>query len=118
MNRFKIAKMVSSVATVFSVIGGIILLATNNGQGGILANVGAVLLTIGVLGAIVSYVFAGFVSAIKMAWSIARWGWFVVPIFPLDLLIFFFALELSIIAFFIVPIIPVMMSSKKYQPAV
>ncbi len=98
MNRFKIAQIIALGATVFSVVGGI--LAYKDIQ------FGYGLIGVGVIIGLVSYLFAGLGTALKMAGSIAKWGWLIVP-FPMDIftgaLSFFFAL----IVFILLPIIPV-----------
>lgn len=104
MNRLKIAQYIALGATVLSVVGGI-LSANNVGFGG-------ALLGIGILAGLVSYIFGGLGTAIRMAGRIAKWGWIIVP-FPYDIMTFFLSFIFSIIAFVLLPIIPVRKAYKE-----
>ena len=104
MNRLKIAQYIALGATVVSIIGGI-LTANNIGFGGIL-------LGIGFLTGIASYIFGGLLTAIKMAVGIAKWGWIIVP-FPYDIMTFFMSFIFAIFAFVFLPIIPVRKAYKE-----
>lgn len=98
MNRLKIAQYIALAATALSVIGFIV--SNSN------SNVGMTMMGLGFFVGLVSYIFGGFGTALKMAGSIAKWGWIVVP-FPYDLMTFVFAFIFAVIAFFFLPIIPV-----------
>lgn len=45
----------------------------------------------------------GIVKALKQAWKIAKIGWFLIPVFPIDLAIGLVALIWSFFAFFCIP---------------
>ena len=104
MNRLKIAQYIALGATVLSVVRGI-LSANNVGFGG-------ALLGIGFLAGLVSYIFGGFGTAIRMACGIAKWGWIAVP-FPFDIATFGISFIFAIYAFMFLPIIPVRKAYKK-----
>ena len=65
MGRLKIAQYIAVGATALSVIAAIV--GTNT-------EVGNALMVFGVLGAVVSYLFGGFGTAVKIASKIAKWG--------------------------------------------
>lgn len=104
MNRLKIAQYIALGATALSVIGGI--LSANN------AEFGGTLLGIGFLAGLVSYIFGGLGTAIRMAGGIAKWGWLIVP-FPYDIMTFFMSFFFAIFAFVFLPIIPVRKAYKE-----
>ena len=104
MNRLKIAQYIALGATILSVVGGI-LSANNVGFGGNLVG-------IGFLAGLVSYIFGGLGTAIKMAGGIAKWGWIIVP-FPYDIITFFMSFIFAIFAFVFLPIIPVRKAYKE-----
>ncbi len=105
MNRLKIAQYIALGATAFSVIGVVLI-----GMFG--SDVGAYLMAIGFIAGIVSYVFGGLGTAIKMAGGIAKWGWLVVP-FPYDIMTFFLSFFTAIYVFIFIPIIPVRKAYKE-----
>ena len=105
MNRLKIAQYIALGATALSVIGGIIL-----GVFGL--DCGSALMCMGFIVGLVSYIFGGLGTAIKMAGGIAKWGWIVVP-FPYDIMTFIFSFIFAIIAFLFLPIIPVRKAYKE-----
>ena len=105
MNRLQIAQYIALGATAFSVVGFML-----NSMAGL--EFGAVLMFIGFMGGLVSYIFGGLLTAIRMAGGIAKWGWFVVP-FPYDLMTFFLALFCALIAFVFLPIIPIRKAYKE-----
>ena len=105
MKRLKIAQYIALGATACSVIGFL--------AGGMEETAfGTVLMTIGFIAGLVSYIFGGLGKAIKMAGGIAKWGWIVVP-FPYDIITFIFAFIVAIIAFLFLPIIPVRKAYKE-----
>ena len=105
MNRYVIAQIIALVATILSVIGFILSYkGINNYWGDYMMLFGFAL-------GIVSYLFGGLLTAIKMSAGIAKWGWFLVP-FPLDILTFFVCLVLAFIVFIFIPIIPVRIAYK------
>ncbi len=106
MNRLDIATYISAGGTAFSVIGLIL-------KYGIGTDIGITFIMLGILLAMVSYIFGGFITAIKMSFGIAKWGFIIAPIpfnFGFGWLTFIFA----IMAFFFVPIIPVRKAYNKY----
>ena len=105
MNRLKIAQYIALGATALSVIGGLL-----GGLSG--SEFGAVLMCIGFVAGLVSYIFGGLGTAIKMAGGIAKWGWIIVP-FPYDILTFIFSFIFAILTFVFLPIIPVRKAYKE-----
>ena len=105
MNRYVIAQIIALVATALSVIGFILVYK------GINDSLGGTLVLVGFAVGIVSYLFGGLLTAIKMSAGIAKWGWFLVP-FPLDILTFFVCLIVAFIVFIFIPIIPVRIAYK------
>ncbi len=105
MNRLQIAQYIALGATVLSVIGGI--------AGGLSGSTfGTILMAIGFIAGLISYIFGGLGTAIKMAGGIAKWGWIVVP-FPYDIMTFIMSFMFAIIAFVFLPIIPVRKAYKE-----
>lgn len=98
INRWKLAQYIAAGATAVSLIG---LIAGNMGTGH-----GFDIMVVGFLIGIVSYVFGGFVTAVKMAGRIAVWGWRIAPI-PFSLITFAFSFICAMFVFFFFPIIPV-----------
>lgn len=105
MKRLKIAQYIASGATALTVIGAIIGMAASS-------NVGSTLMGIGFLVGLVSYIFGGLGTAIKMAGGIAKWGWIIVP-FPYDLMTFMFSFIFAFYAFAFLPIIPIRKAYKE-----
>ena len=105
MNRLKIAQYIALGATALSVIGGFL-----GGLSG--AGFGETLMYIGFMVGLVSYIFGGLGTAIKMAGGIAKWGWIVVP-FPYDIMTFILSFFFAIIVFVFLPIIPVRKAYKE-----
>ena len=64
------------------------------------------LLALGIVAGLVSYVFGGLGKALSISGKIAFWGWVVVP-FPADLVTFVFSFVFALMAFVLLPIIPV-----------
>lgn len=105
MKRLQIAQYIALGATALTVIGFCL-----NTMAGL--SFGMTLMGFGFMAGMVSYVFGGFGKAIKMAGSIAKWGWLVVP-FPYDLTTLALAFVVAVIAFFFLPIIPVRKAYKE-----
>ena len=99
MNRLKIAQYIALGGMAISVIGFLVGVC-----GGI--DVGSFLMGIGFLTGIASYFFGGFLTALKIAGKIAKWGWIIVP-FPYDIGTFILAFAFSIFVFLFLPIIPI-----------
>ncbi len=47
----------------------------------------------------------GFGKALRAAKNLAVFGWFVVPVFPIDLLLLLFTMPLALFCFFLVPVV-------------
>lgn len=47
----------------------------------------------------------GFIKVLKMGWKVAKWAWFLVPIFPVDLIIALCAGYMIIIGFIFIPVV-------------
>lgn len=105
MNRLQIAQYIALGATALSVIGGLL-----GGLSG--SSVGTVLMCVGFVAGLISYIFGGLGTAIKMAGGIAKWGWIVVP-FPYDIMTFIMSFIFAIFAFVFLPIIPVRKAYKE-----
>lgn len=107
MNRFKIAQYIASVATAFTVLGFCIMQFAG-------MSIGESIMIIGFIIGLVSYIFGGFLTAIKMAAGIAKWGWIAVP-FPYDIITFIFTFFLAIYVLVFLPIVPVRKAYKKHM---
>lgn len=105
MNRLKIAQYIALGATALSVIGGLL-----GGMSG--SEIGTVLMGLGFVTGLVSYIFGGLGTAIRMAGGIAKWGWIIVP-FPYDIMTFVCSFIFAIFAFVFLPIIPVRKAYKE-----
>ena len=105
MERLKIAQYIALGATIVSLIGGLL-----NGLAGPM--VGEVVISIGFVIGLVSYIFGGFGTAIKMAGGIAKWGLIVVP-FPYGIFTFILSFVFAVFAFIFLPIIPVRKAYKE-----
>lgn len=105
-NRYTIAKILAWVATIINVVSIFFYSKGNAYEAWIIG------IFLGVLLALIAYCFGGFGAALKSSLTIAKWGWIVVP-FPYDLATFVIALFFSIIAFFLIPIIPIRKAYKE-----
>lgn len=76
------------------------------------SNFGATLMGLGFVVGLVSYIFGGLGTAIKMAGEIAKWGWIIVP-FPYDIMTFIFSFIFAIFAFLFLHVIPVRKAYKE-----
>lgn len=95
MEKYPLARLIAIIASVCGVLGGIGMM-----KGGILM----LLTTPAVLGAIATYVLIGGLGAgIKAAGRIAKAGWYLIPIFPVDIFVLIFAFVIAIYALFLVP---------------
>lgn len=106
-NRYKYAKILATVATVSVGIYG--LLTFLNPPDFVLLP----FVLVWLVGTIGAYLCGGLVTAIKMALSIGKWGWLVVP-FPIDIATGLGSIIMALVAFLFVPIIPVMKAEKEY----
>lgn len=97
LEKIKLGMIIAGIATVSSII----MVLTSKIE--IISNACFI---ISVIGAIVAYIIGGgFGSAVKFAVKLAKWGWFICPVFPIDILVFIVVLILAIIAFFFLPVI-------------
>lgn len=112
--RFQIAMILAVIATVFWVIT-IVVDKVTRGKPGNPEDIFGVL---GFIFSFATYICAGLFSALKIVWntvwSAAKFGWFVIPFFPIDLLVAFLCFGttgiIALLVVVIVPIIPVIMS--------
>ena len=111
MERKKLAQYIALGATIAIVIGYIIGFYFNSIGNDLMADVGAVLILVGVGAGIISYILSGFGIVTKMAWKTAKWG-LKIPVFPLDIIVFFITFGGTLYYFFFLPIIPVRMAYK------
>lgn len=105
MKKMTIARNVAIVATCIIALS-VIITPTN-------FNLGDRLGVIGFFAGILSYILGGIGSALKKVWGIAVKGWYLIPIFPIDVLFFLMSLGVAVMIFVYVPIIPIMMSYKE-----
>ena len=105
MNRLKIAQYIALGATALSVLGFCL-----NTMAGL--SFGMTLMGIGFMVGLVSYIFGGLGTAIKMALKIAKWGWIVIP-FPYEVTTGIISFVFAIVAFTFLPIIPVRKAYKE-----
>lgn len=98
MNRLKIAQYIAMAATIMSVAG-FILDSRDVG-------IGDVLIGLGLLTGLVSYLFGGLFKMLGMSIGIAKWGLVAFP-FPCNLMSVPIAFLLAVVAFIFLPIIPV-----------
>ena len=104
MNRLKIAQYIALGATVLMALGFCLYKFAG-------ASFGMTLMGFALFVGLVSYLFGGLGTAIKMALGIAKWGWVVAP-FPISLITILASFMFAIVAFICLPIIPV---RKAYQ---
>lgn len=65
-------------------------------------------------GTIGAYLCGGLFKAVKMAVNIAKWGWLLVPVFPIDIAIGLGVGFMGLMMFIFVPIIPIYKAEKEY----
>ncbi len=99
--RLMVAQWVAGVATGFTTLGFILAFIFKVETG-----LAEYLLGFGIVIGAISYIFGGFVNALKMCFKIAKWGWYVVP-FPIDIISGIACLILSPLVLCCFPIIPV-----------
>ena len=107
-NRYTIARYIALASTGLSVFGVIMMLLTDD-PGIWIATMG-----FSVILSCCAYVFGGLWTAIKAALKIAGWGWLVVP-FPYDIATGIAAFGFALIAFFLLPIIPVSRALREHE---
>lgn len=105
MKRITIARNIAAVATTFTVFG--FILSTLG------IHVGEDIGILSIMAGLLSYIFGGLGTALKSAWKIAATGWYIIPIFPIDIFTFVITFGVAIIIFVYAPIIPVMMAYKQ-----
>lgn len=77
---------------------------------------------IAICASIVSYIIGGGIKiALSWTWKICKFGWFIIPIFPIDIVAGIGAFIVAVFAFFLVPIVCVWLNrrqiSKDYEAA-
>lgn len=105
--RFVIAQYIATGATAATVIG---FLTSRIAS----PDAGLVIMVLGALAGVVSYLFAGLLKAIKMAFGIAKLGWIFVP-FPLCIVTYIVMFMVGMFALCFVPIIPVRKAYKEHM---
>lgn len=99
MENYPMASKIAIVASICGVVGFLVSQVDSA-----IALVGSVLYLVAVIGSIITYIkIGGFGIGVKGAFKIAKAGWFIVPIFPVDLFIFIVALFFAVYALFLVP---------------
>ena len=97
LEKIKIGMIIAGVATLSSII---MVIASK------IEIISNACFIISIVGAIAAYIIGGgFGSAIKLAVKLAKWGWFICPTFPIDILVFIVVLVFAVIAFFFLPLI-------------
>lgn len=108
LEKYPLARLIAIAASVCGVIGGLGMLS---GGGAFLSMLGS----IGVMGAIATYVLiGGFGIGVKCAWKIAVVGWYIVP-FPVDLFVVVFTFIFGVYALLFIPIIVLRSIKKQLQ---
>lgn len=102
-NRYVHAQRIALAATPLSVIGFIKIMGSTGGE---MPVIWPLMLVLGLALTCTAYLLGGFLTAVKYALRIAKWGWLVIP-FPFDLVTGFVAFFVGILVFLLVPIIPV-----------
>lgn len=96
LEKASIAKLVAIGGSVVSVIG---LFNANS-------TFGAIMLTVGLIAAIATYVMVGGIGvAMKSAFAFGKAAWFLIPIFPADLCVGLIGMIVAFYALFFLPII-------------
>lgn len=107
MNRFKIATIIAVVGMV-CFVAGLLLSYTDFQKASELLGVGGLII------GLVAYIFAGFVTAIKVAFKIGMWGFLILP-FPFSLMSGALSILAALAVFILLPIIPVLMARAQYS---
>lgn len=109
-NRFKYAMIIGGFASVLGAI--TFLFLKSDAKGNVFLDILAISW---LLVTVIAYMLGGFGTMIKTAWGIAKWGWYLIPIFPVDLFLLLLALMLSVMAFLFVPIVPIVIAYSNYK---
>lgn len=97
LQKYPLARWIALIASVCGVIGGFAMIGGHWLQ---------LLASPAVIGAIVTYVLIGGLGVgFKAAGKIAKTGWKLIPIFPVDIIFLIFAFIFAVYALFLVPII-------------
>ncbi len=104
MGRLQIAQYIAAGASIVSIIGFFVM------SGG--HNAGVLMLVLGCFAGLVSYIFGGLGTAIKMAGGIAKWGLLFGP-FPTNIMFFVVTFISAIYIFLFLPIIPIRKAYKE-----
>lgn len=97
LKNYPLARWIALAASVCGVIGGIAMIAGHGLQ---------MLASPAVIGAIVTYVLIGGLGlGFKAAGRIAKTGWRLIPVFPIDMFFLVFAFLFAVYALFLIPII-------------
>jgi hypothetical protein len=107
-NRYTYAQYLAIAATGMNVFGFLLIKIFGSDS------IGALLVVLGILLALCAYCLGGLWTAIKSALNIAKWGWLVVP-FPYDLATGPIAFLIALVAFFLLPIIPVSKANQEFK---
>lgn len=55
-----------------------------------------------------TYICGGLPRMLRMVVNIAKWGWFLIPVFPVDICVFLFVAVVALATFLILPIMPML----------
>lgn len=105
-NRYTYAQYIAVPATLLSCLG---FYQIMNGSH---STIWGLILILGLFLSLCAYCLGGLLAAIKSSLSIAKWGWLVAP-FPYSLATLVFSFVFSLIAFFLMPIIPIRKAYKE-----
>ena len=106
--KAKKAKRALPIAAVGSICGVLGLAMDIDTSGGFLLVVAAFLI------AIVSYVLGGgILVGVKWVWRITVFGWFIIPVFPIDIVVGIFALIIALYGLCLFPIIAVSLNYRQ-----
>ena len=112
-NRYIYAKYIALAATPLSSIG-FVMMMKNTVEGGNALAIWPLMFVMGLILSCCAYCLGGLWTAIKSALAIAWRGWFVVP-FPYDVVTGIVAFIFAVLAFFLLPIIPISKALKEYE---
>ena len=107
-----------SIATVSSLTGICCLMMMFGGMKNLPDILGAMLMFITWGGSLASYIIGGgFGTALKWAWGVAKIGWFLVPVFPVDICTGMIGLVLGLLGLLFLPVFPVMAGGRNFDRA-
>ena len=113
---YKKVGLISSIIGTVLMTGGFALMLSIPGadkSDSVIGGIISIFVAIGIIATVVSYATGGLIEAIKIAFSIGKWGWLLMT-FPMDIIT---GLITTMFAFYILvafPVYPVYKSCRKY----